>query len=166
MLDSLQPVVQDFLVTLCTGVLAVLSGFLIALAKKGVDWVNEKIQSIQDDKIRQDVENAVAKLDTIVTTTVTALQQSLGDDIKNSIVNNDGKYTKEDLLALKDQAFLTIKNQLTVSTTELLNSTYEDLDSLINNMIEAAVRNIKLESTPLTELLVSGEESTTKVLNE
>lgn len=150
MFDELQPVIQDFIVTLCTGVLAILSGFLIALAKKGVDWVTEKIQSIKDEKIRQNLEDAVSKLESIVTTTVTALQQSLGDDIKESIAKGDGTYTKEDLLALKDKALETIKSQLTTATTELLSTAYTDLDGLVNNLIEAAVRKLKSESQSVT----------------
>lgn len=161
MLESLQPVIQDFVVTVVTGLLAILSGFLIALAKKGFNWIGAKIDSIKDAKVKSDIKNAVETLETITHTTVVALQQSIGDDIKASIASGDGKFTKEDLLNLKDQAVETIKHQLTESTTEILKGVYSDLDGFISDLIEAAVRSLKSESSP-----VAISESTKTLLNE
>lgn len=161
MLESLQPVIQDFVVTVVTGLLAILSGFLIALAKKGFNWIGAKIDSIKDAKVKSDIKNAVETLETITHTTVVALQQSIGDDIKASIAAGDGKFTKEDLLNLKDQAVETIKHQLTESTTEILKGVYSDLDGFIRDLIEAAVRSLKSESSP-----VAISESTKTLLNE
>lgn len=161
MLESLQPVIQDFVVTVVTGLLAILSGFLIALAKKGFNWIGAKIDSIKDAKVKSDIKNAVETLETITHTTVVALQQSIGDDIKASIAAGDGKFTKEDLLNLKDQAVETIKHQLTESTTEILKGVYSDLDGFIRDLIEAAVRSLKSESSS-----VAISESTKTLLNE
>lgn len=152
MLETLQPVVQDFVSTVATGLLAILSGFLIAAAKQGFNFLIAKTQSVKDEKLRNDVTDAMSKLSSIVITTVTSLQQTLGDDIKESILNDDGVYTKEDLYALKDQAFETIKHQLTSSTLQVLGVAYEDVDDIIKDMIETAVRNLKT-----TEVLTTGE---------
>lgn len=161
MLESLQPVIQDFVVTVVTGLLAILSGFLIALAKKGFNWIGAKIDSIKDDKVKSDIKNAVETLETITHTTVVALQQSIGDDIKASIAAGDGKFTKEDLLNLKNQAVETIKHQLTDSMTEILKGVYSDLDGFICDLIEASVRSLKSESSS-----VAISESAKTLLNE
>lgn len=147
MFEQLQPVVNDFIVVVITGLLSVLSGFLIALAKKGFNWVSEKIDTLQNEKLRSDADQALKNLETLVTTTVTALQQSIGDDIKTSLSKNDGIYTKEDLLALKNQAIETIKHQLTDSSKEILSQTYSDLDTFIEDLVEVAVRSLKTTNT-------------------
>lgn len=163
MLEQLQPIFRDFLITLCTGVLAVLSGFLISLAKKGVEWITEKVQSIKDEKVRKDVDEAVNRLQSIVITTVTSLQQTLGDDIRKSLISGDGKYTKEDLTSLKDAALETIKHQLTASTSELLKSAYENFDDFLADLIEASLRQIKLQEKSTSSVESS---SSKKLLNE
>lgn len=169
MYEQIQPILQDFTVTLITGVLAVLSGFLIALAKKGVDWVSAKIDAVKDENIRERALDAVDKLETVVNTTVISLQQTLGDDIKTSILNNDGKYTREDLLALKDKAVSDIEHQLTSSTVELLGTIYPDVHKMIEDLVEMSVRNLKFltDTTIVSEVCTTTEESSTKkMLNE
>lgn len=160
MFEQLQPVLREFVVTLATGLLAVLSAFLVALAKKGFDWISQKIDAMKSQSLREDARKATELLETVVTTTVTALQQSLGDDIKESLAKGDGKYTKEDLQNLKYEAIATIKHQLSESTTQILNGIYADLDSYICDLIEAAVHALKSKG--------SGTEpaSTKKLLNE
>lgn len=156
MFEQVTPVVQDFVGTLLAGVLAVVSAFLIALVKKGFDWVGAKIDQIADDKARKALDTARCNLEDIVTSTVTSLQQTLADDIKASIAAGDGKYTMDDLLGLKDKALTSIKSQLTVSTKEALTTAYNDLDAFIGDLIETKVRELKLGlANVATGLLVS-----------
>lgn len=165
MSEQLQTILRDFITTLSAGVLAVLGGFLISLAKQGASWVSEKVQSIKDERVRKDVDGAVSQLQSIITTTITSLQQTLGDEIRKSLADGDGKYTKEDLTALKDSAIETIKHQLTSSTKELLTSAYENFDDFLADLIEATLRQIKLQekSSKLAEDTVT---TTKKLLNE
>lgn len=158
MMDEIRPVLNDFVVTLLTGVLTLLGAFLVALAKKGFDWLNKKIESIQSQKLREDAAQATSMLQSVVTTTVEALQQSLGDDIRESIAKGDGKYTKEDLKALKNEALESVKHQLSAAATQILESVYTDLDSYICDLIEAAV--LKLKSATYKS------QSSKKLLNE
>ena len=143
MWESIQPYVQDFLVTVLTGILAATSAFLIALAKKGFDWLSAKIESIRDQNSRDNLQQAIDNLENVVTTTVSALNQTLGDDIRESIEAGDGKYTSEDLHKLKDAALETIKAQLSESTKELLRTVYPLLDDYISDLIEATVKQLK-----------------------
>lgn len=169
MYEQIQPILQDFMITLITGVLAILSGFLVALAKKGVNWVSAKIDAVKDENIRERALDAVDKLETIVNTTVISLQQTLGDDIKTSILNNDGKYTREDLLALKDKAVSDVEHQLTSSTVELLGTIYPDVHKMIEDLVEMSVRNLKFltDTIVVSEVCTTTEESSAKkMLNE
>lgn len=171
MYEQLQPVLQDFVVTVLTGVLAVASGFLVALAKKGIDWVSAKIETVKSDKLREDTLDAVDKLESIVMTTVISLQQTLGDDIKESLTQGDGKYSKSDLLALKDKAVSSVENQLSASTVELLNTLYPDLRKMISDLIESTVRSLKFSerqgvALPLLETCDEENSTSKKLLNE
>lgn len=129
--------------TLVTGILGVLSGFLIALAKKGFDWIVAKIESVKDDTIRKRLREATEVLHSTVVTTVTSLQQEFGDDIKESIKSGDGKFTREDLLELKDKAVDTVLSQLNVAVLDVLESQYDNIQGLIKDLIEVQVKALK-----------------------
>jgi len=144
MWNDVSPILKDFIFAVLSGLLTLLSGFLIALAKKGFDWLSAKIDNIKNVTAQNRIKAALSLLEELVKTTVTSLQQTLGDDIKESIKNADGKYTREDLLKLKDTAIISIKSQLKASTLVLLNSAYENIDILIEDLIEAQVRNMKI----------------------
>ena len=150
MWENIQPVVQDFVGTLATGLLGVLSAFLIALAKQGFDWLKVKVSSIKDENVAFSLSTALAHLHETVNSTVTSLQQTLGDDIKESIKNADGVYTREDLLALTDKALCTIKGQLNESYIKILQDAYNDLDGLILDLIQTKVYELKNGTTTLT----------------
>ena len=143
MFSEIQPALQDFTVTVVTGVLAVLGGFLVALAKKGFNWVSSKIDRVSDEKVQNAVNNALSNLENIVVTTVTSLQQTLGDTIKESLKTGEGGYTQEDLMELKSIAIERVKAQLTESAKTALSTAYNDLESFISEMIEKAVRDLK-----------------------
>lgn len=145
MFDQMQPIIQNFIVTVVTGILGVLSAFLIACAKKGFDWLSAKLSKVKSDTAREAFTNALTDLNKLVDSTVTALQQTLGDDIKASIAAADGKYTRDDLLALTDTALGTIKSQLTDAAKEALSTVYNDLDSFIVDLIQTKVRYLKTD---------------------
>lgn len=155
--DIVIPAFQDFVNTLVTGVLGVLSAFLIALAKRGFDWVSEKIDGLKDDRAQKALNNALSHLYEIVNATVISLQQTIGDEIKASIAANDGKYSQEDLYALRDQALASVNAQLTSAMKEALSTAYTDLDSFIIDLIETKVREMKiglLSGSPSAKVLL------------
>lgn len=143
MWNEVQPVLQQFLVAVLTGILGVASAFLIAVAKKGFDWLSVKIDSIKQDDTRKLLDEANQAVSTIVQNTVEALNQTLGDDIRASLAAGDGKYSKEDLLNLKVTALNTINKQLTQTYRDILETTYPALDEYISDLVETAVRLCK-----------------------
>lgn len=143
MTELFNPILKEFIIILCTGILTAFSSFLIALAKKGFDWISQKIELLKDEKSRKRLADYTERLHDIVQMTITSLQQTLGDDIRESLANNDGQYTREDLLNLKDIALASIKTQLTAAAYQALSEAYTDLDGLIGDMIELYLRNLK-----------------------
>ena len=146
----LQEVVQNFLVTVVTGVLGVLSAFLIALAKKGFDWLSAKIENVKNRTAQEKLSAAMTTLQELVTNVVVSLQQTVGDNIKKSLEEGDGQYTKEDLYKLKDEALTIIFNQLSDGFKEILSETFGDLEGFISDMIESQVRAMKSSEECLT----------------
>ena len=134
-----------------SGLLTVLSGFLIALAKELFSFLKSKVQKNKSEILKNTLSNALDILQSTVETTVVSLQQTIGDDIKESLRNKDGKYTREDLLALKDKAFQIIVDQVDVAILDTVNTVYDDLEGYINNLIEVSVRKLK-ESSNLPQI--------------
>lgn len=138
-----QTIMQNFLVTLVTGILGVLAAFLIGLVKKGFAWIDAKINNVKNETAKTEFFRASSILQDTVSNVVTSLQQTIGDEIKKSLANNDGKYTRDDLLNLKNVAFMEITNQLSSGVMEILNGVYDDVDDVINSMIETKVHELK-----------------------
>ena len=136
-------VIQEFIDMLISGILGILGAFLIALAKKGFDWIIAKIDLVKSDNSRQALASATNILEQTVYDTVTSLQQKLGDEIKASLKTNDGKYTRDDLLKLKDVAVQTVMSNLSTGVTEILEGTYADLEAVISDKVERVVREMK-----------------------
>ena len=143
MWQDIEPVLKNFLLALMGGLLSLLSAFLIAVAKKFFDWLSAKIDNIKEITMQNKLKSATNYLKNLVEVTVTSLQQTLGDNIRESIAKADGNYTREDLLALKDTALATIKSQIKTSVLDVLTTSYENLDSLIGDMIETQVHQLK-----------------------
>lgn len=148
-----QKVFQDALIALLTGVLGVLVTFLIALAKKGFEWLGAKIANVKDATFRENLKQLNTLLENTVYNVVTSLQQTLGDEIRESIKKKDGKYTREDLLALKDKALDQVVNQITNTDWAMLQEIYDDLTQHVIDLIEVNVYNLKSD----TFLLKGGE---------
>lgn len=141
-----QEIFKNFLIMLLTGVLSALAGFLIALAKKGFEWLNAKIANVKDATYRENLKRLNTLLETTVYNVVTSLQQTVGDEIRESIKNGDGEYTREDLLALKDKALDQVVNQITNTDWSMLQEIYDDLTQHVLDLIEVNVYNLKSDT--------------------
>lgn len=145
MFEQLQPVIQDAVVTTATVLLSILSAFLIAVAKQAFTWFEERIVTIKDARAQEVVRNAKDDLHEIVNTTVRSIQKTLADDIKESIKNDEGKYTREDLCALANKAYNNIMGQLSLSSKAALIGVYNDLEGYVKDLIEAKLNEMKNE---------------------
>lgn len=149
-----QEIFQGVLNTIVTGALTALAAFLIALIKKGFNWLNSKVDSIESGVARDNVGQAMEVLQEVVTNVVTSLQQTTGDDIKKSIENGDGQFTKEDLLNLKQIAVNQVFSLLNSDVLKPLESVYDNLTEAVEAMVETQVR--KLKENPPSQMQVAG----------
>jgi len=90
----------------------------------------------------QIVKAALTNLEQIIFSTVTALSQTMVDDLKRNKAN--GKLTVEEAGLIKDKAISSIKNQVGSKDMEILAKYFSSIDELIDNMIEEKVAENKL----------------------
>ncbi len=138
-----QEIFKDFVGVLLTGILGALGVFLIALVKKGFNWLSAKIGLIEDETARQNLYRLNSLLESTVCNVVTSLQQTLADEIKQSIANGDGKYTRDDLLNLKDKAIEQIVGQISEADWEALSEIHTNLIEHVKDLIEVQVYSLK-----------------------
>jgi len=88
------------------------------------------------------VKAALANLEQIIFSTVTALSQTIVDDLKRSKPN--GKLTEEEARLIKDKALSSIKTQMGSRDLKVLTNNLGSLDELIDNILERKVAENKL----------------------
>ena len=127
--------------TTILGILNIGAGFVVYYIKQIADKAKIKNQENQNEKQKILIDNAIDRLDLLITKSVIATNETLGKAIKDGLA--DGKTNREELLALKDIVIEDVKAQLSQDSKDLISSEIEDLNAYISNSIEVALKSIK-----------------------
>lgn len=127
--------------TTILGILNIGAGFVVYYIKQMADKAKIKNQENQNEKQKILIDNAIDRLDLLITKSVIATNETLGKAIKDGLA--DGKTNREELLALKDIVIEDVKAQLSQDSKDLISSEIEDLNAYISNSIEVALKSIK-----------------------
>ena len=127
--------------TTILGVLNIGAGYLVYYIKQIADKAKIKNQENENGKQKILIDNAIDRLDLLITKSVIATNETLGKAIKDGLA--DGKTNREELLALKDIVIEDVKAQLSQDSKDLISSEIEDLNAYISNSIEVALKSIK-----------------------
>ena len=127
--------------TTILGILNIGAGYLVYYIKQVADKAKIKYQENQNEKQKILIDNAIDRLDLLITKSVIATNETLGKAIKEGLA--DGKTNREELLALKDIVIEDVKAQLSQDSKDLISSEIEDLNAYISNSIEVALKSIK-----------------------
>ena len=127
--------------TTILGVLNIGAGYLVYYIKQMADKAKIKNQENENEKQKILIDNAIDRLDLLITKSVIATNETLGKAIKDGLA--DGKTNREELLALKDIVIEDVKAQLSQDSKDLISSEIEDLNAYISNSIEVALKSIK-----------------------
>ena len=127
--------------TTILGILNIGAGYLVYYIKQIADKAKIKNQENQNEKQKILIDNAIDRLDLLITKSVIATNETLGKAIKDGLA--DGKTNREELLALKDIVIEDVKAQLSQDSKDLISSEIEDLNAYISNSIEVALKSIK-----------------------
>ena len=127
--------------TTILGILNIGAGYLVYYIKQIADKAKIKNQENENGKQKILIDNAIDRLDLLITKSVIATNETLGKAIKDGLA--DGKTNREELLALKDIVIEDVKAQLSQDSKDLISSEIEDLNAYISNSIEVALKSIK-----------------------
>ena len=127
--------------TTILGILNIGAGYLVYYIKQMADKAKIKNQENENEKQKILIDNAIDRLDLLITKSVIATNETLGKAIKDGLA--DGKTNREELLALKDIVIEDVKAQLSQDSKDLISSEIEDLNAYISNSIEVALKSIK-----------------------
>ncbi|MGI6226489.1 MAG: hypothetical protein ACOYJ1_09560 [Peptococcales bacterium] len=86
--------------------------------------------------------SALDNLEQIIFSTVTALSQTIVDDLKRS--KPDGKLSNEEAILIKNKALSSIRTQMGEKDIKILMENFGSVDELMDNIIEKSVAENKL----------------------
>ena len=121
----------NLILTLIPILATILSYVFIALARFVISQTNNGI-----------IKAALTNLEQIILATVTALSQTLVDDLKHSRANS--KLTDEEAALIKDKAMNSIKKQISLKDMDSLQRSFGSVDELMDNILEQKVMENKL----------------------
>ena len=114
---------------------------LCFLIKSVMNYINVKANSIKNEANRNLAVESVKQLDDLVYKTVSAIEVSIGSAMKEAL--EDGRITKEEILALKDKARESVLSGLKVDFLEACSEIVGNVDEYVDSQIENALADIK-----------------------
>lgn len=140
-------VINEALWGLVAGVLVALIVALGIIAKSFISyaqkWILAKIDKLSDETTKNAAQSAVATIDKLALSVVTSLEQEYAKAIRDSLAANDGKYTREDLVALHATAVTRIQETLSDEAKNAASTLISDLNGYINDKVSEIVYMIK-----------------------
>lgn len=127
--------------TTILGILNIGAGYLVYYVKQMTDKAKIKNQENENEKQKVLIDNAIDRLDLLITKSVIATNETLGKAIKEGLA--DGKTDRKELLALKDIVIKDVTSQLSQDVKDLISTEIDDLNAYISNSIEVALKSIK-----------------------
>lgn len=134
MWSAIQAELLNLLVTVVVGLLGLLGVYIL-------NYLNQLKNNLKQKAKNDLVDVALDRLEYLVGTTVTALEQSIAEDLRAMV--KEGKADRKELLAVGVQAFEAVKDGLQDSTKEVLRDTFTDLDTLIMRKVDDALYTLK-----------------------
>ena len=139
--------ITDALWGLFALVLIAIIGALGVIAKslidKGKEFILAKIDTLKDESAQKAAKSALATVDKLAMSAVTSLEQEYAQAIRESLKNNDGKFTRDDLLALHSRAVTTVWATMSDSVADAAASIVGDLGQYISDKVSEDVYLIK-----------------------
>ena len=138
---EIQQALQALLTTVGVAVLSALAVILVQGVNIAKEWALTKIEGIADDNARKLVNDAVIRVNEIVSAVVMSIEQEEKQEILKAM--EDGNVTRDELVALKDVAITRVKTQLLPETMELLEESFGDVTEYISDKVSQQVFALK-----------------------
>lgn len=139
--SDLQAQLIGFIQVIIGGCLSIGSIYVVILINKYTSIAKEKLQSVQDENAKKQLNTALDRLNNLLVSNITNAEATLKKEIINGI--SDGKFTKEDLSSLKESVVTNVLGQLNTDATELLTKEVGDLKTFTEVKLEEILANLK-----------------------
>jgi len=127
---------QSALATLITAVLGIAVKFVIDLIKKGVDYINEKIELIKDEKLKSYTKELMQAAETMKDTLLN------GTEKKKWVTDKLIAYTKEKKINISEEMISNLIQSIFQELDGITLNTYKkevtidvDLEDIINDVV-------------------------------
>ena len=144
-MEILNNTIQQVLGTIIIGILSIAGGYAIVYIGKGVDYLKTKTSMIEDEKIKSITNHTLDKVETLIKTNITAIENVSKPIILQAIA--DKKVDKSELNTLAQEVKTKVLEQMGQDSLDILNGTLGDVDGYITNKIEAVLSDLKIDPT-------------------
>ena len=129
---------SEGLLQLAVTVIIALLGLATVFVTRYIGRLTESLQEKTDNEL---VANTLWRLDRLATVTVESVEQQIAGDLREMV--KDGKADRKQLVALGKNAVEEVKAVLGRETLEALEETFGDVNALVEEHVESAVRKLK-----------------------
>lgn len=144
-MDVIQTAAREFLISLALGLLALAGAYATFYLNRAAQKLKAQTQTIQDEGARMLLLQALEDVRQLAQTTVTALEQTTAQALRELIAN--GGATHDELVALGDKAFYELKERIAPETQRLITKNMGSFDAYLKDLIESEVYRLKQDST-------------------
>lgn len=146
---NVQEQMLNLLQIIVGGAISVLGVYISYFVSKEIQLAKEKIKSLQDENERKIINNALDKIDKVISTNVISAENTLKPQILAAI--KDNKLDKSELSSLSAIVKNKVLNQLSDDTLDIVNGTISDINDYLENRIETVLADLKdLDGTAVT----------------
>lgn len=141
---EIQAAAGQVLVSLALGVISLVGAFGLYYIRKGGVWLDEKTKQLKDEKLRQQLDDALDDVENLARVTVGAIEQTTAKALREAV--KDGKTDREELLTLSTKAFEEIKGKVGPEAQKVITQNLGSFDEYLSNLIEVKVLELKAET--------------------
>jgi hypothetical protein len=138
-----------FNVILQSGLLGVLLGLVVSGVKCAKTYIDTKTAESASKIKDTNINNAVNISENCVSTVVLEMAQTVVDDLKAK--SADGKLSPDEIQQIKSDAINKVQTLISTDVYNTLGSVFGDANAWIKSKIEAAVKELKANTTPVLQ---------------
>lgn len=149
-MEMIKEALTTLFVTILCGAISVATGYITIYSKRLTEKAKAETAKIESEAKRKLANDAIERLDHLVTANVVKMEQTVVKEIKRSSADN--KIEKEELMAVAEKVKCDVLKQLTTESKDLIKIQIEDINSYIETQIEyslAAIKNQILQPAQL-----------------
>lgn len=138
---EIQGALQTLLTTVVVALLTALGTIAVSCVGLFKEWAITKVKGISDENARKALNDAIYRVNEIVSTVVMSIEQEEKQQILKAM--EDGEVTRDELVALKDVAINRVKSQLVPDAWQLLEESFGNVTDYISDKVSQQVFSLK-----------------------